>query len=349
MDRDITIGMDLGDRSHFCVVFNEQGEEVECVKVSNTKVSVMRYFECYRGSTVAVEAGTHSAWVSRLLEDMGCQVYVGNPRRLRLIWDSEDKSDERDARVLGLVCRLEPRLLWPVSHRDVGAHRDLETIKARDVLVQSRTRLINHIRSVVKGVGERLPKCSAASFSSRCAEHVPAELREALEPLFKTLDHLKEMIRELDRKIDMLCRERYPETQRLMQVPGVGPVTALAYVLTIDDPGRFDKSRHIGSYLGLTPRRDQSGQIDKQLRISKTGNRYLRQLLVNCSHYVLGPFGPDSDLRRFGLSIARRGGKNAKKRAAVAVARKLSVLLHRLWISGEPYQLFYRPPMQKAA
>jgi transposase len=231
----------------------------------------------------------------------------------------------------------------------VEAHRDLETIKARDMLVQNRTRLINHIRSVVKGVGERLPKCSAASFSSRCAEHVPAELREALKPLFETLDHLKEMIRDLDRKIDILCRERYPETQRLVQVPGVGPVTALAYVLTIEDPGRFDKSRHIGSYLGLTPRRDQSGQIDKQLRISKAGNRYLRQLLVNCAHYVLGPFGPDSDLRRFGLSIARRGGKNAKKRAAVAVARKLSVLLHRLWISGEPYQLFYRPKIQKAA
>lgn len=349
MERDIIIGMDLGDRSHFCVVFDEQGEEVECTEVLSTKVSVMRYFERYRGSTVAVEAGTHSAWVSRLLREMGCRVYVGNPRRLRLIWDSDDKSDERDARVLGLVCRLEPRLLWPIHHRDVGAHRDLETVKARDMLVQNRTRLINHIRSVVKGVGERLPKCSAAGFSSRCAEHVPAELREALKPLFKALDHLKEMIGELDRKIDVLCRDSYPETQRLMQVPGVGPVTALAYVLTIEDPGRFDKSRYVGSYLGLTPRRDQSGQIDKQLRISKAGNGYLRQLLVNCAHYVLGPFGPDSDLRRFGLSIARRGGKNAKKRAAVAVARKLSVLLHRLWISGEPYQLFYRPLMQKAA
>ncbi|WP_051148675.1 IS110 family transposase [Desulfospira joergensenii] len=136
--------------------------------------------------------------------------------------------------------------------------------------------------------------------------------------------------------------EKYPETHKLLQVPGVGPVTALAYVLTIDDPYRFPKSRQLGAYIGLTPKRGQSGKCDKQLRISKAGNSYLRALLVSCGHYIIGPFGPDSDLRKYGVSIAARGGKNAKKRAAVAVARKIAVLLHQLWVGEKPYNPFYK-------
>ena len=115
-------------------------------------------------------------------------------------------------------------------------------------------------------------------------------------------------------------------------------MTALAYLLTLEEPGRFEQSRSVGAYVGLTPRRDQSGQTDKQLRITQCGDGYLRQLLVTSSHYILGPFGPDSDLRRYGLRIAERGGKNAKKRAVVAVARKLAVLLHHLWKTGVDYE-----------
>jgi transposase len=181
-------------------------------------------------------------------------------------------------------------------------------------------------------------------------ELVPAALREALLPLIEVIDELTKKITQLDRKITVLNREQYPEAQRLQQVAGVGAVTSLAYVLTLEDPGRFEKSRMVGPYLGLTPRRDQSGNTDKQLRITKAGNRYLRKLLVGCAHYILGPFGPDTDLRRYGMAITARGGKNAKKRAAVAVARKLSVLLHRLWVSAEQYQPFYRSiAMNKAA
>lgn len=337
MKNHIIIGMDLGDKNHIAVVLDADGNEIECTNLVNTKVSVNRFFQKYSEATVALEAGTHSPWISRLLQKIGCQVYVGNPYKLRVIWDSTDKSDERDARMLARICRLDPALLWPVRHRDMNAHNDLEVIKARDILVQSRTKLINHVRSVVKGVGERLPRCSADCFAVRVIHLLPEPLRLALMPLVDTIGDMTEKIGELDKKIKRLSFQRYPETELLQQVPGVGPVTALTYVLTIEDPSRFAKSRMAGPYLGLTPRRDQSGDTNKQLRITKAGNIYLRKLLVGCAHYIIGPFGPDSDLRRHGMAIAARGGKNARKRAAVAVARKLSVLLHRLWVSGEDY------------
>jgi transposase len=341
--------MDLGDKYHITVVFDSQGNELDVGKVTNTKAGVRKYFTRYKGSMVALEAGTHSPWISRLLDQLGCRVLVGNPRKLRFIWDSQDKSDERDARMLGMVCRIEPRLLCPLHHRGSQAQADLVILKSRDILVKSRTKLINHARGVVKANGERLPSCSTDSFVKRCTAHVPADLWPALEPIFNTISHLGEQIHELDAKIERMCREKYPETARLQQVPGVGPLTALSYVLTLEDPARFSKSRQVGPFLGLTPRRDQSGGIDKQLRITKAGDKYLRQLLVGCAHYILGPFGPDSDLRRHGLAIAARGGKNAKKRAAVAVARKLAVLLHRLWISEDAYELFHLTRHRKAA
>jgi transposase len=209
------------------------------------------------------------------------------------------------------------------------------------MLVQTRTKLINHVRSAVKATGHRLPKCSAASFAGRAINMLDEPMLSALEPLIDTIADISDRIKKLDKHIESLAAERYPETEALQQVSGVGPLTALAYVLTIEDPGRFAKSRMVGSYLGLTPRRDQSGDIDKQLPITKAGNGYLRKLLVGCAHYIIGPFGPECDLKRHGLKIAARGGKNARKRAAVAVARKLSVLLHSLWVNGQEYEPLY--------
>ena len=350
MTNNSTIGMDLGDRNHIVVVLDADGQETECIKVVNTRTSVKRFFQNYSGATVAIEAGTHSPWISRLLEELSCRVYVGNPYKLRMIWDSTDKSDERDARMLAMVCRVEPRLLWPVHHRDVNAHVDLEMIKARDILVQSRSKLINHVRSVVKAVGERLPGCSADSFANRIPDLLPELLSPALRPLVDTIADLTVKIKDMNKQIVTLIEDRYPEAQRLQQIKGVGPVTALAFVLTLEDPGRFTKSRQVGPYLGLTPRRDQSGDTDKQLRITKAGNTYMRKLLVNCAHYIIGPFGLDSNLRRHGLTIAAHGGKNARKRAAVAVARKLAVVMHRLWASGQDYvPLYALLKIQKAA
>ncbi len=331
------VGMDLGDKKNVVVVFDSEGNEVETRSITNTSKQMQKFFSKYPGSAVVMEAGTHSGWISRLLEKMGHEVCVGNPRKLRAIWDSDDKSDERDARILGLIYRLEPRLLYGIFHRGEEAQVDLEVIKARNMLVQTRSKLINHVRCVVKGVGLRIPSSSSEAFPKRAAEHVPEMLADSLRPLLETISDITARIKQQDRKVNELCAAKYPETKHLLQVQGVGPITALAFVLTLEDPGRFDKSRTVGAYLGMTPRRDQSGQTDKQLRITKAGDCYLRQLLVGCSHYIMGPFGQDSNLRRHGLKIASRGGKNAKRRAVVAVARKLSVLLHRLWAEQSDY------------
>ncbi len=331
------IGLDLGDKRHVAVIFDADGTEHAADGMVNTMQQVKNYFEPHAGAVVVMEAGTHSGWISRLLERMGFEVWVGNPRKLRAIWDSTDKSDARDARVLGLMFRLEPRLLHRVTHRGEQAQCDLALIKSRGILVETRTKLINHVRGVVKGVGARVGACSGESFHKKASEQVPVALKDALDVVIEQVKQLTAAIKELDQRIEKMCGEKYPETQRLTQVSGVGSLTALAFVLTIEDSKRFAKSRSVGPFLGLTPRRDQSGVTDKQLPITKAGNTYLRQLLVGCAHYILGPFGRPCDLRACGERIAAQGGKNGKRRAVVAVARKLAVLLHRLWMDGREY------------
>jgi len=187
-------------------------------------------------------------------------------------------------------------------------------------------------------MGRRLPECSSPSFAQKVEEAVPVEIREALLPLVRMTAALSDGIQEYDKKIEKLGSEKYGHTALLRQVKGVGPITSLAYVLTLENPDRFAKSRDVGPYLGLVPKQEDSGESQPQLGISKAGDTMVRRLLVGSAHYILGPFGPDTDLRRYGLRLCERGGKNAKKRAAVAVARKLAVLLHCLWVSGEVYE-----------
>jgi len=218
----------------------------------------------------------------------------------------------------------------------------MASIRSREALVGCRTQLVNHVRGAVKSFGGRLPKCPARSFHNRAAEHIPEALWVALGPILEQIGSLTERIREYERQLEAICKERYPETDLLRQVGGVGALTSLTFVLTLEDPYRFEKSRSVGAYLGLVPATDRSGDSDpREKRISKEGDEMLRKLLVSSAHYILGPFGKDSDLRRHGEKLASCGGKNAKKRAAVAVARKLSVLLHRLWVSGELYDPLY--------
>jgi transposase len=271
-------------------------------------------------------------------------VLVANARKLRMIYASDNKTDAADAEMLARVARLDPQLLYPIHHRGIRAQADLALIRSRGVLVASRTQLINHVRGSVKSWGERLPSCSTVTFAKRAADILPEELGAALAPVLEQIASLTAKIREMDRGIERLCEEQYPETGAIRQPKGVGPLTSLRFVLTLEDAGRFKKSRDVGPYLGMTPRRKDSGSMSPQLRITKAGDVQMRTLLVNCAQYMLGPFGQDSDLRRFGLRLAERGGKNAKKRAVVAVARKLAVLMHRLWVSGEVYEPLRNSP-----
>jgi transposase len=297
-----------------------------------------RTFAQWPASRVVLEVGTHSPWVSRLLESLGHEAVVANPRRVRLIAESPAKSDGADAELLARLGRVDVALLSPVVHRGEEAQRDLVLLRVRDGLVRARTLLINQARGFAKSLGARLPSSSAEAFPRRVRTGVPPDLFPGLGALLETIDRLTQEIRALDRAVERLCRERYPETETLRQVKGVGPITALGFVLVLEDPHRFARSRSVGSYLGLCPRRRDSGSQRPQLRITKAGDALLRRLLVSAAHYILGPFGPDTELRRFGLRLAEQGGKAAKKRAVVAVARRLAVLLHRLWVTGEVYQ-----------
>jgi transposase len=349
MKNSITIGMDLGDKNHEVCILDEAGVVKERRKMANNKEAVVKCFEEYRGALVAIEAGTHSAWVSRVLESLECEVLVGNPRKLRMIWASRNKNDVADAEMLGRVARFDRALLYPIHHRGPEAQQDLALLKARDMLVSIRTDLVNHVRGSVKSMGYRIAGCSTDSFARKARESLPTELTPALLPVVEEIEALTKRIRAYDKQVSSLIEERHPDAKRLSQVSGVGPLTSLGFVLSLEEASRFKKSRTVGAYLGLTTRRDQSGETDKQLRVTKNGDEYVRRLLVGCAHYILGPFGPECDLRRFGEKLAKRGGKNAKRRAIVAIARKLSVLLHRLWVTGAEYDPDYKKNVKKAA
>ena len=334
----LTIGLDLGDRSSCYCVLDENGEIIREQKIPTTPEGMQQAFGKMARSRIAMETGTHSPWVSRVLTELGHEVIVAHAQKVRLIVKSRRKDDRLDARTLARLARIDPELLSPVQHRSAQAQLHLAEIRARAGLVSARTALVNAARGLVKSYGERLRKCGTQQFGQETTSGLSAGLREALEPLMQEVESLNERIKEYDRRIEKMAKETYPETELLKQVKGVGDLIATAYVLTVEDPHRFRKSRDAGCFVGLQPGRRNSGESEPQMHITKEGDEYLRTLLVQGAHYILGPFGEDSDLRRWGLNLSARGGKNAKKRAVVAVARKLAVLLHRLWVSGEVYE-----------
>ncbi|HJX83673.1 MAG TPA: IS110 family transposase [Candidatus Angelobacter sp.] len=333
-----TVGVDLGDRfSHYCVL-KRDGEVIEEGRIRTNEEAFRRHWEGEPRQRIVMETGTHSPWIYRLLKGLGHQVIVANARKVRAIWENESKNDRQDAEMLAQLGYSNPRLLSPIQHRSVERQRDLNLLRARDALVRARTMLINSVRGLVKSAGGRLPKCAADYFATKVSPAVPVELVTATRPLVDQITALTVQIRGLDQEIENLAK-RYPEIPILRTAPGVGPVVAAAYVLTLDRVDAVAHSRSIGAFLGLRPKQSQSGESDPEHKISKTGNIYLRRLLVQAAHYILGRFGPDSALRRWGLKLAQ-GGKRAKKRAVVAVARKLAVILHRMWRTGQDYQPF---------
>src|SRR6266550_4695199 len=337
-EQKLTMGLDLGDRWSFYCVLDEAGQVIWEQKLPTTPEAMKQTFGKIARSLIALETGTHSPWVSRLLTELGHEVIVAHAQKVQLITKSNRKDDRHDARTLARLARIDPELLGPVRHRSAKAQIHLTVIRARAELVSSRTALVNAARGLVKSFGERLPKCGAYQVNEKLAEGVNAELRNVLAPLLREVESLNERIKEYDERMEKIAKEVYPEVSLLKQVKGVGTQIALTYVLTIEDPYRFPKSREVGCFLGLRPGRRNSGESEPEKRISKEGDRYLRTMMVQGAHYILGPFGEDSDLRRWGRKLAGRGGKNAKKRAVVAVARKLAVWLHRLWVSGEVYE-----------
>jgi transposase len=333
-----TVGLDVSDRYTQLYGVDAQGHCVIDERVRTTPIALRRWFEGRGPMRVVLEVGTHSPWVSRVIALGGHEVLVANARKLRLIYQNDRKSDRVDAMSLARVGRLDPVLLGPIRHRGEQAQADLAILRARDALVRARVQLVNHVRGAVKAVGARLPASSTPAFARKVESVIPEALQPALAPLLTSIAQLTEQIRQYDRELAKVAGTRYPETTRLRQVTGVGPLTALCFVLTLEDPTRFAKSRAVAPYLGLCPRQHDSGERHAQLRITRAGDGMARRLLVGAAQYIVGPFGPDCTLRRWGMALVDRGGRYPKQRAVVAVARKLAILLHRLWVDDAVYE-----------
>ena len=333
----LTIGLDLGDStSEVCVLDREQ-EVLEQGKLLTDPESFRGFLGRYPGATVVFEVGSQSRWVQPLARKAGAKAIAADPRQLRLITESRKKTDQRDAYVLARAGQGMPELLCPVEHRSEQVHADLSLMRTQELLVQQRTRLVQRIRGMVKASGHKLGSCTATYFFRQARPQIPDHLKVACAPLFVVLETIHEQLKEITRQARKMVKERYPEVERLMTVCSIGQKTALTLRLTIEDPRRIRGTRNIGAYLGLTPRKKESGNSAPQLGITKAGDRHLRRLLVLCAHHLLGHFGKDCRLRRWGLKLCERGGVNAKKRAIVAVARKLAIHLLAIWKSGEDY------------
>jgi transposase len=342
-----TVGMDLGDRnSRYCVV-NEARETLKEGKLATTRSGVNELLAKMPPSRVVLEAGTHSAWVSWQAAQLGHEVIVVNPHKVKLITQSTRKNDRIDARKLAQLAVANAGLLSPIRHRGPEAHADLAVIRARAELVEARTALINSARGLVKPMGERLRKCDADQVGEALAEGMSEAARSAIVGMLKAVEALSAQIREYDQKIEEMA-QRYPQVSLLTPVYGVGTLIGLTYLLTIDDAQRFKHSREVGPYLGLQPKQQDSGNRQPELGITKTGDRLLRSYLVQAAHCNLRKKAPDNDIRAWGLKKAGSGGKGAKKRAVVGMARKLAVLLHRLWVTGEVYDPLYNRKMAEA-
>lgn len=343
----LTIGMDLGDQHHHLFALRYDGEVVADERIRNTKESLVRHFDSFPAARVVIEAGGQSQWISEFVTALGHEVIVASSTALGSK-KQRRKNDRNDAERLARKGRSDPKELKPIKHRHSNTQYDLAVIRARDCVVRLRTQAVNTVRSLMKTIGERLPACSTKAFAEKMRPEIPNRLKPAVIPLLDSIQALTDKIEGYNEEVTRLAEKKYPETARLTQVAGVGTLTALAYVLTLEDARRFPKSRKVGPFLGLVPALDNSGKDEPELKISKAGDSCVRRLLVNASHYILGRFGEDSDLRRHGEKICQSGGtKNAKKRAVIAVARKLSVLLHRLWASGDQYDPLYQQRRKK--
>lgn len=335
----LTIGIDIGDQSSRYCVLDQAGEVVSEGKLPTTKAG-FELFTKMAEARIAIEVGTHSLWISHHLKKMGHDVIVANPRKVRLISDGARKNDRIDARHLARLARVDPELLFPIQHRGEAAQTELQVIRARAELMTVRTAMINSARGLVKPLGERLQLCDADQVGVTTADHLSEAARAMLKPMLEAIENVSARIQEYDAKIDEI-EDSHPEVKLLKQVYGVGTMIALTFVLTIEEPGRFAHSRDVGPYLGLTPKQHESGESQPECRITKNGDKLLRSLLVQGAHCILRKNAPDSDLRKWGLEKAGTGSKKTKKRAVVAVARRLAVLLHHLWVTGEVYDPQY--------
>jgi transposase len=337
----LTIGLDVGDDHSYACVLSPEGDRREVFSLRTDLEELRRRFD-RPTARVVLEAGPHSRWMSKRLSEMGHEVVVVDPRKLGLVAKSHCKTDRRDAEILALLGTAAGarRLLGKVEHRSEEAHCDLAVLVTRDHFVRQRTMNINRVRGVLKSFGIRVPRMSTQRFHTKAAQYVPSALLPALLPILEEILSLQIRIKRLDDEIKRMAA-RYPQVERLRAIFGVGPIISLAFILSLGEPTRFKRSRDVGPFFGLTPRIFQTGRTNLQLPISRTGNPFVRRHMIQGAQCVLREKSPDCDLKRYGKKIEGRGGKYPKKRAVVAVARKLVVLMHQLLVDATPYDPWY--------
>jgi transposase len=331
------IGLDLGDRASSWCELDSFGELVAEGTVETSREGFAKLLGSRAPARIVMEATRGTHWARQCLKALGHEVFVANPRRLDLITKSSRKTDRNDARMLARIGRVDIELLSPVHERGDESMQMRTLVRARSHLVRTRTKLVNQIRGSLKVFGHALPSMAPERFHARAKALIPEGLQCALLPLFGVLEKLAETIEVYDGRIAEACK-RFPQTVLLRQIHGVGPLIALSFVMSLEDPRRFKDSRAVGAYLGLVPASRQSGASDPRLRITKHGDGVLRSLLVTAATHVMRQSAPDCDLKRYGRRIARGGTPRDKARARIAVARKLACLMHRLWLTGEVYR-----------
>jgi len=330
------IGIDLHLKQSFICILNEKGEKVEELILPSKKKLLETYFSDIETSTICIEAGSHSPWVDRLLTELGHIVYVGQPRKIRLIAESTLKNDRLDAEVLARLVRADPKLISPIQHRSEETQILRSTLRVRSVILQSRSRAINCVRGLLRTFGISFPVGYPEAFPRRVREkELPDSLKEMVAPLLETIEYLSQKVAILDKKIENTVVTD-PITKSFQEIPGIGPIIAFAFVTCIDNPDRFGKSRSVGAFLGLRPRLRESGGKTQLGRISKEGDVGLRSLLVQGAQAMLRS-NKSCALKSWAENLIPRIGK---RKATVALARKLAVVMHRMWVTNQPYCAF---------
>ena len=338
MSNYITIGMDLGNRKHTVCALDQTGNVLWRKDVANTPEALKPFFEENAGATVAMETGLCCRWISALAKSCGCDVLVGNARKLAAIWQSKQKNDENDALLIAELARASRRLFHPVELRDDARHEMVQVIELREVAVSQRTQAVNSVRGLCKAHGVFIPKCDASCFHKVAADAIPDGMAWKFKPMLRHLKEVAATIKRYDAMLEEYAQKHFKEEVELLRtVPGVGPITSCAFVALIADPGRFGSARDAGAYFGLTPGQDKSGDKDAPKHITKTGSALMRHLLVTAANHILRASSPDTALKRHGERICARGGKVARRKAKTAVARKLAVVMLAMLKSGKAY------------
>jgi transposase len=329
-------GLDLGKKSsHFCVM-NEKKEIVKEDKVSNREENIVKVFGKLEPMRIAIEASSKAFWIADVLEKCGHVPVVTDPGRTKAIGAAKIKHDKLDAKVLAMLCVAD--LLVEVNRPTVAQRLGRMPVVARDGLVRSRTMLVNQVRSMLDSEGIIVKPCATEVFVDHVVDmwdDLPTEMGDAIEPVLDTIHALTEEIKACDKKIEKAIKQD-EEAKLLMTAPGVGPIVAACFLMAIRDPARFESGRHTGAYLGLVPSLYQSGKTHRRGRITKHGNKQARWALSMAANAVLNPrLKQRSALREWGRSLAKRIGR---KKAVVAVARKLASVLWSMLRNQKPFE-----------